>query len=98
MSGYRLLPIAACVLLLVTPAAPAPAADTAACRELERKFDLIKPDMVSIQLNAALFSAADAGCEALAQRLLAAGASLEARDRLCGRPPSPSARGRQRAL
>jgi ankyrin repeat protein len=93
------VPTAALVLLLsVLAAPPASAVEPAACRELERQFDRIKPDMVSVQLNAALFGAADAGCEALAQRLLAAGASLEARDRLGARPLAHAARAGQRAL
>jgi hypothetical protein len=36
-------------------------------RDLERKFDLIKADIASLQLNSALFSAADAGCEELCE-------------------------------
>jgi ankyrin repeat protein len=93
------LPTAAFVLLLGFLALQrADAVEPAACRELERQLDLVKPDMVSVQLNAALFSAADAGCEALARRLLAADASLAARDRLGARPLARAARAGQRAL
>ena len=48
--------------------------------------------MVSAQLNALLFSAADSGCVPLARRLLEAGASLEARDRFGTMPLARAAR------
>jgi uncharacterized protein len=86
------------VLAGLFAAAPAQAIEAATCRELERKFDLIKPDMVSVQLNSALFSAADAGCEEFARRLLASGAAPEARDRLGAMPLAHAARAGQRAL
>jgi ankyrin repeat protein len=76
---------------------PAPA-EVASCRELERKFDLIKAYSVSVQRNSALFAAADAGCEEFARRLLAAGASLEARDRLGAMPLAHAARAGQRTV
>src|SRR5882724_7557660 len=78
--------------------APASAAEVASCRELERKFDLIRADIVSVQRNAALFTAASAGCVEFARRLLAAGASLEARDRLGAMPLAHAARAGQRAV
>jgi uncharacterized protein len=84
--------------LVSAPSQLAHAVEPAACREIGRNFDLIKPEMVSIQLNSALFSAADAGCEELAERLLAAGASLQARDRLGAMPLAHAARAGQRAL
>src|ERR1700682_577113 len=86
------------VLACLFAAKPASAAEAAPCRELERKFDLIKADIVSIQRNSALFAAADAGCEEFARRLLAAGAALEARDRLGAMPLAHAARAGQRAL
>ena len=52
------------------------------CRELERRLELTKPEAHSTELNLVLFAAADSGCVPLARRLLDAGASLEARDRL----------------
>jgi len=61
---------------------PAYAADAPTCRELERRFELTKATAVPAQLSLALFPAADGGCVPLARRLLDAGASLEARDRL----------------
>ena len=63
----------------VPSTAPTP---SQACRELARRVDLTAAEAGSIERNAALFSAADAGCLALARRLLDAGASLLARDHL----------------
>jgi ankyrin repeat protein len=77
---------------------PVRAAEAAMCRELERRFDLIELDIGPIQLNSALFAAADTGCEGLAQRLLAAGAALDARDGLGTMPLAHAARAGQRAL
>jgi ankyrin repeat protein len=86
------------VLVCLFAATPAPAVEVATCRELERRFDLIKVDIISIQLNSALFSAADAGCDHFARSLLTAGASLKARDRLGAMPLAHAARAGQRAL
>src|SRR5581483_8073347 len=61
-------------------------ADSFACREAERRYALIKSEITSVQLNQTLFAAADKACEPLARVLLAAGASLEARDRLGAMP------------
>jgi ankyrin repeat protein len=90
--------VAGLVLACLFAAKSAWAVEAATCRELERRFDLIKADLVSIQRNSALFSAADAGCEEFARRLLAAGASLAARDRLGAMPLAHAARAGQRAL
>src|SRR5882724_2343186 len=76
------LVLALAVAFAVGAAGPAFAAESPACREIERRFELIKSAMISTQLNATLFAAADKGCEPLTRALLAAGASLEARDRL----------------
>jgi ankyrin repeat protein len=86
------------VLACLCAGKPAHAVEPTTCRELERKFDLIKGDIVSIQRNSALFAAADAGCEEFARSLLAAGASLDARDRLGAMPLAHAARAGQRAL
>jgi ankyrin repeat protein len=56
------------------------------CRFLEQRYAQIEKAATSIELNATLFAAADKGCTALAVRLLDAGASLDARDRLGNRP------------
>src|SRR5437868_5548921 len=66
--------------------------DNAACREVERRFELIKAEITSVQLNSVLFAAADKGCVPLARDLLAAGASVEARDRLGAMPLAYAAR------
>src|SRR5438105_1119196 len=60
----------------------APAAPAATCRELGQRLDLLGREITPMQGNLLLFSAADSGCAPLAIRLLDAGASLEARDRL----------------
>jgi hypothetical protein len=71
--------LALIALLAVPPYARG--ADRAICRELENKFETSKSGITAIGLNAMLFNAAGKGCEGLAYRLLAAGASLRARDR-----------------
>jgi ankyrin repeat protein len=71
---------------------PAQALESANCRELEHRFDLIKADLDHSQLNSALFSATQLGCQELARTLLDAGASLEARDSLGAAPLALAAR------
>ena len=46
------------------------------CGDIERNYELIKAEAVSVQINMALFAAADRGCEPLARKLLEAGGSL----------------------
>ena len=92
--SYAVGPVLTCWIALC----PAPAAENASCRELERAFDLIKPDITALQLNSALFSAADAGCVEFARRLLTGGASLEARDRVGAMALAHAARAGQRAV
>ena len=65
------------------------------CGDIERNYELIKAEAVSMQTNMALFAAADRGCEALAHKLLDAGASLLARDRRGAMPLAHAARGGQ---
>jgi hypothetical protein len=69
-----------------------------ACRELGRRFDQIATGASSVELNATLFSAADAGCVELARRLIDAGASLAARDRFGARALARAARAGHSAL
>src|SRR3984893_16943342 len=90
--------LAALLLAGFTATRSAWASDAAACRELERAFDLVKLDISSVQLNAILFSAAGKGCEPLARRLLAAGAALVARDRRGAMPLTRAAQSGQAAL
>ena len=75
--------------LCAQPALPHPDED---CGDIERNYELIKADAVSVQINTALFNAADRGCESLAKKLLDAGASLLARDRLGAMPLAHAAR------
>src|SRR5689334_1759330 len=94
---------AACLLAAVPvaaqqPAVQAPAFVSPACRERTRQFDLIAATADALQLNMALFGAADAGCEPLASRLIGAGASLAARDRLGAMPLAHAARAGHLAL
>jgi ankyrin repeat protein len=76
----------------------ASAANVAACGELDRRFEFTQQDITSLQLNILLFSAADHGCEATAARLLEAGASVEARDRLGAMPLAHAAKAGHSAL
>ena len=78
--------------------APARAVDAGICRDVERRYTLIRSEITSVQLNATLFQAADKGCEPLVRTLLAAGASLEARDRLGAMPLAYAARSGHLAL
>jgi ankyrin repeat protein len=100
--GYRLvrsgLLVAVRLLAAMAAFAPAKAADAPICRELERKFDLLKSDIASTQLSLLLFAAADSGCVPLSRRLLDSGASLEARDRLGAMALARAARGGHVAL
>jgi len=94
-SRRRLLVVSlsfASVLGSATPASQAFAAEPPACRAIEIKFDLIKRQITSVETNQLLFASADNGCEELARRLLADGASLEARDRLGAMPLAHAAR------
>jgi len=100
--GYHRAPVAAAAQVLLTcwailtPAAHAMGA--ANCADLEHRFDLIKTDVASDQLNSALFSAIEMGCQELARTLLAAGASLETRDPFGATPLAHAARAGQRAM
>jgi ankyrin repeat protein len=79
--------LAAALALAQERSVPSPA-----CRELARRADLIAADAGSLELNAALFRAADVGCVTVARRLIEAGASLAARDRLGAMPLAHAAR------
>jgi ankyrin repeat protein len=92
------LHVVATLLICWAAVSPVRAVEAAMCRELERRFDQIRLDIGLIQLNSALFTAADTGCQGLGQKLLAAGASLEARDGLGTMPLAHAARAGQRAL
>jgi ankyrin repeat protein len=68
------------------------------CRALEQNYAQAKSSITSIQLNAMLFASAAKDCGALARRLIAAGASLQARDRAGAMPLARAARGGHAAL
>jgi ankyrin repeat protein len=74
------------------------AAAEADCRELDRSYTGAKADVTSIQRNALLFASAAKDCGALARRLVADGASLQARDRAGAMPLALAARGGHAAL
>jgi ankyrin repeat protein len=79
-------------LLCAITQCPALAAE-ADCGELDRNYTVIKADITTIQRNALLFTSAARDCGALAGRLLADGASLQARDRAGAMPLALAARG-----
>ncbi|MEJ0092322.1 MAG: ankyrin repeat domain-containing protein [Methylocella sp.] len=85
-------------LTAATPKEAAAAGPSRPCQELEQNFVTAKIGVDSLQLNILLFSAADRTCQALAERLLAAGASLEARDRAGARPLSHAAKAGKVAM
>jgi len=68
------------------------------CRPLEQNYAQAKAGITSIQLNALLFASAAKDCGAQARRLVAAGASLQARDRAGAMPLAHAARGGHVAL
>ncbi len=101
MTPLLLRALACALALAAIPSAHAQAQKPRAdqdCGEIERNYDLVKAEAVSVQINIALFAAADRGCEALASKLLDAGASLLARDRRGAMPLTHAARGGHRKL
>jgi uncharacterized protein len=83
-----------CSLVIATFSAvsAASAADTDACREIRRRFEIVKPQITAIEVSLTLFSAVDGNCGDLATELLDHGASVDARDRFGARPLSHAAR------
>src|SRR5690242_6443384 len=90
--------LALCAVAPWCTAAQPARTDSFACRETERRYEMIKSEVTSVQLNQTLFAAADKACEPLARALLAAGASLEARDRLGAMPLAHAAAAGSLAL
>ncbi|MGH6741621.1 MAG: ankyrin repeat domain-containing protein, partial [Bradyrhizobium sp.] len=90
--------VAICAGVLIASMLSTPARSEDDCRDIERSYDIARADITTVQTNSALFAAADRGCEALARRLLAAGASLEARDRFGAMPLAHAARACQLRL
>src|SRR5262245_20603492 len=95
---HRAARLIAAIIAGLVQAGPARAADAALCRELERRHELVRADIASVQLNSLLFAGAEKGCVGLFRVLLAAGASPEARDRLGNKPLALAARAGQLAL
>ena len=93
----RLAACAAAALFTAMTVNPASAAE-ADCRELEQNYSRVKAGITSVQLNAILFASAAKDCGDLARRLIAAGASLQARDRGGAMPLAHAARGGHVAL
>jgi ankyrin repeat protein len=91
-SEPRFMTVAVAMLLGAMACDPAAAAKVRVCQSQEQAYEQIKPAATTLEVNASLFSAADKGCTALAQRLLADGASLQARDRLGAMPLSRAAK------
>ncbi len=91
----RLSVRSAAVLLgacLIVTSMPAPLRSEDSCGDIERNYDLAKSEITTVQTNAALFAATDSGCDALARKLVDAGASLQARDRFGAMPLAHAAR------
>jgi hypothetical protein len=65
MFGYRKVALLA-LLFAFCMIAKARAEDS--CLDIQRNYDLVKAEAVSVQTNAALFAAADSGCEDLARK------------------------------
>lgn len=93
--GFALL-AAACSSVLL-PAGSA-FADVKICQALDQRYEQIERGATTLEVNAMLFSAAEKGCEPLAKKLLDAGASLEARDRLGYNPLARAAKSGQKEI
>ena len=88
-----------CVALAVGFACGLGAADArATCADLEASWQANHADLAAPQVSAVLFGAADQGCVDLARAVLAAGASVEARDRFGNMPLAHAAKSGQPAL
>lgn len=77
--------LSAIFVLLAFPVTDA-RANAKVCRNQEQRYEQIERQASSVEINLALFSAADKGCLDLAKRLLEEGASVEARDGLGAMP------------
>ncbi len=82
----------AAVIVAVSTAATAAAADPDRCLELNRRYEVSKPQISAIEVSLTLFSAVDRNCAGLVTQLLDQGASLDARDRFGARPLSHAAK------
>ena len=80
----RVVRCAACIAFISIPSLAH--ANRRDCGALEQRYEQIERAASSVEINSMLFSAAANECETLAVRLLDAGASLEARDRVGNQP------------
>lgn len=96
--SLRYIPATSLAILLALLHLSCAAAAEADCRELDRNYTVAKAEITSIQRNALLFSSAAKDCGTLARRLIADGASLQARDRTGAMPLALAARGGHAAL
>ena len=90
--------IGGAALLCAMLTTPAIAENLTSCGDIERSYDEVRADAISVQTNAALFAAADSDCESLARALIAAGASVQARDARGAMPLAHAARAGRTAL
>jgi uncharacterized protein len=94
-SGLRVLAVATFCMLTSSHSAAA----EVDCRALEQNYVQAKTGFfTSIQLNVMLFASAAKDCGTLARRLIAAGASLQARDRAGAMPLAHAARAGHASL
>src|SRR5260370_19271134 len=80
------------IVVALSAASVARAAESEPCRDVRLRFETIKPQISAIEVSLTLFSAVDKNCLELATELLDHGASVDARDRLGARPLSHAAR------
>jgi ankyrin repeat protein len=80
------------LLAVLGAASQAHAREPRPCLDIERRYEVIKPQISAIEVSLTLFSAVDANCTGLVGELLDHGASLDARDRFGARPLSHAAR------
>jgi uncharacterized protein len=89
---YRQFASLCCIVTALSATSAAPAAESAACREISLRFETIRPQISAIEVSLTLFSAVDKNCLELVTELLDHGASVDARDRFGARPLSHAAR------
>jgi ankyrin repeat protein len=89
---YRQCLLLCSIVLALSAASAARAAESEACRDIRLRFETIKPQISAIEVSLTLFSAVDKNCAGLLAELLDHGASVDARDRFGARPLSHAAR------
>lgn len=90
--GRTFVPLGAFAIAMCCAMQAACAAESDPCRDIRRRFEVMKPQISAIEVSLTLFSAVDGGCVDLVTELLDHGASVEARDRFGARPLSHAAR------